>query len=76
MLGNAVKVGLGAARFGEGCAVRSGMAVKVAHVTDCQGKSLRGRAVEARSGATRYVLLRWCAAWQSRRGMVMHCLLG
>ena len=46
------------------CAERSGMAVKVAYVTDCQGKSLRGMAVEASSGATRYALLRWCAVWQ------------
>lgn len=32
MLGNAVKVGLGAARFGEDCAVRSGMAVEASCV--------------------------------------------
>lgn len=43
---------------------RSGIAVKAVYVTDCQGKSLRGTAVEARSGAIRYVLLRWCADWQ------------
>lgn len=29
------------------------------------GKAGSGVAVEVMSGATRYVLLRWCAAWQS-----------
>ena len=58
------------------CRGRSGMAVKVAYVTDCQGKSLRGMAVEASSGATRYVLLRWCADWQFRSGRVVKACHG
>ena len=31
------------------------------------GKSRFGMAVEARSRAARYVLVRWCAVWQSWR---------
>lgn len=46
---------------------RQGQAVEVRNGTLSKVELSWVEAVEARSGATRYVLLRWCADWQSRR---------